>query len=523
MALSVRPGVVFSEPVDPATLTVGMRLVTGGLVVSGRIELREPWLAELVPDAPLTPLTTYRMELTRDVRDLDGDPLEDAVTAEFTTHAGPPVSLSRMRIAFVSSRDGFDRIYLVNGDGSGLVPLTAGTGPAWSWDDQRIAFHRNSPAGPVIGIINADGTGERVIGPGANPAWSPDGRLAFVSSREDDGGIAVMNADGTGYTLLLSHDFTYPGCKPPTSIYAWWGDCVTDPQWSPDGRRIAFFSGDVGYTGAQVYVMNADGSPPIQLVPDRSGNARQPTWAPDGSRLAFVWGGLRSSITAFSLDGSDTFTTLSYGVDPSWSPDGRWIAYLDDAGPLRIAATNVVTGEPYGQLDSRSAPAREPGLLRLQCGMGATILTATGISTSGSGASARPARLVPGGRVARMWKRVLFGGALLVAGAVAHQGRREAVPEQPAPAPAASDLAAAGARADSIRDEIARTLRLASAAELDSTRAPLLTSARGLARAYAAAWHDSFLVRRVAGFERRRTPAERRSAAADSLWRGAGR
>ena len=350
VALSVRPDVVFSEPVDPATLTVGMRLVTGGLVVSGRIELREPWLAELVPDAPLTPLTTYRMELTRDVRDLDGDPLEDAVTAEFTTHAGPPVSLSRMRIAFVSSRDGFDRIYLVNGDGSGLVPLTAGTGPAWSWDDQRIAFHRNSPAGPVIGIINADGTGERVIGPGANPAWSPDGRLAFVSSREDDGGIAVMNADGTGYTLLLSHDFTYPGCKPPTSIYAWWGDCVTDPQWSPDGRRIAFFSGDVGYTGAQVYVMNADGSPPIQLVPDRSGNARQPTWAPDGSRLAFVWGGLRSSITAFSLDGSDTFTTLSYGVDPSWSPDGRWIAYLDDAGPLRIAATNVVTGESYGQL-----------------------------------------------------------------------------------------------------------------------------------------------------------------------------
>ncbi|HEU4954643.1 MAG TPA: Ig-like domain-containing protein, partial [Gemmatimonadales bacterium] len=125
VALSVRPDVVFSEPVDPTTLTVGMRLVTGGLVVSGRIELREPWLAELVPDAPLTPLTTYRMELTRDVRDLDGDPLEDAVTAEFTTHAGPPVSLSRMRIAFVSSRDGFDRIYLVNGDGSGLVALTA--------------------------------------------------------------------------------------------------------------------------------------------------------------------------------------------------------------------------------------------------------------------------------------------------------------------------------------------------------------------------------------------------------------
>jgi Tol biopolymer transport system component len=348
VALSMRPEVVFSEPVDPSTLTVGMRLVTGGLVVSGRIELREPWLAELVPDVPLAPLTTYRLELTRDIRDLDGDPLQGAVTAEFTTHAGPPASLSRMRIAFVSSRDGTDRIYLANGDGSDVTPLTAGTGPAWSWDDQRIAFHRDTPDGAVIGIINADGTGEQVLGPGTHPAWSPDGRLAFVSLREDAGGIAVMNADGSGYSLLLSHDFTYPGCQPPTSIYAWWGDCVTDPHWSPDGQRIAFFSGDVGYTGAELYAMNADGSSPIQLVPDRIWSARQPTWAPDGSRLAFAWAS--SSISALSLDGSGTMSTLTRGVDPSWSPDGRWIAYLDDAGPLRIAATNVVTGEPYGQL-----------------------------------------------------------------------------------------------------------------------------------------------------------------------------
>jgi Tol biopolymer transport system component len=59
-----------------------------------------------------------------------------------------------------------------------------------------------------------------------------------------------------------------------------------------------------------------------------------------------------------SLDGSGSITALARGVDPSWSPDGRWIAYLDDAGPLRIAATNVVTGESYGQLiPEAQAPA----------------------------------------------------------------------------------------------------------------------------------------------------------------------
>jgi Tol biopolymer transport system component len=96
--------------------------------------------------------------------------------------------------------------------------------------------------------------------------------------------------------------------------------------------------------------MNADGSSPTRLTPDRIWSARQPTWAPDGARVAFAWGGPTSAIAAISLDASGTMTALASGNDPSWSPDGRWIAYMEDAGPLRITATNVVTGEYYGRL-----------------------------------------------------------------------------------------------------------------------------------------------------------------------------
>ena len=58
-----------------------------------------------------------------------------------------------------------------------------------------------------------------------------------------------------------------------------------------------------------------------------------------------------------------------------------------------------------------------------------------------------------------MWKQVLLGCVVVAAGAVAYQGRRGTVPEQPAPPPAGPDLVAAGARADTLRDGVARALR----------------------------------------------------------------
>ncbi|HMA48067.1 MAG TPA: LpqB family beta-propeller domain-containing protein, partial [Frankiaceae bacterium] len=56
---------------------------------------------------------------------------------------------------------------------------------------------------------------------------------------------------------------------------------ISDPQWSPDGRRLAYLRDD------EVWVMEADGSRVTRVVA-KPGGGRQARWSPDGRRLAFI-------------------------------------------------------------------------------------------------------------------------------------------------------------------------------------------------------------------------------------------
>src|SRR5205807_2051917 len=169
------------------------------------------------------------------------------------------------RIAFVSTRDGPDQIYVMNGDGSHAVRLTTPPGeygaPSFSPDGRRIAFVAVYNNAPQIFLMNADGSQVTRLTnpPGQNgaPAFSPDGRrIAFVCQPESGGSVQIclMDADGSHITLVTD----WPeGQRIVTNANM-------SPHFSPDGRKIAFTSMRGG--SEQIYLMNADGSDVVRLT-----------------------------------------------------------------------------------------------------------------------------------------------------------------------------------------------------------------------------------------------------------------
>ncbi|HEY1013387.1 MAG TPA: hypothetical protein VGE07_11820 [Herpetosiphonaceae bacterium] len=141
------------------------------------------------------------------------------------------------------------------------------------------------------------------------------GRLVFTSSRDAEGEIHRMRADGTMIQRLTEN----------TEI-----DGAADV--SPDGSTIAFYS--QRESGFGLFLMNSDGTNQRRLSPPNVQHTA-PVWSPDGSQLAFTgFLGSNAEIYAINADGSNLrrLTTLdnSYDAAPAWSPDGQTIAFVSD-------------------------------------------------------------------------------------------------------------------------------------------------------------------------------------------------
>ncbi|MEO0753585.1 MAG: Tol-Pal system beta propeller repeat protein TolB [Pseudomonadota bacterium] len=227
------------------------------------------------------------------------------------------------------------KLAIMDADGTNHKELTSGLHthltPRFSVNDQIITYMSYEDGSPRVYLFNIETGRQEVLGNFEGmtfaPRFSPDGETVLLSLAE------------RGNTDLYSLDLMTKASRRLTDHPA----TDVSPSMSPDGRQIVFTSDRGG--SPQLYVMNTDGSPLACPSGGRDTACRitfgegiysTPVWSPRADLIAFTKQ-LRGKfyIGVIRTDGQgERLLTESYlDEGPTWSPNGRVIAFFRESRP----------------------------------------------------------------------------------------------------------------------------------------------------------------------------------------------
>ena len=181
------------------------------------------------------------------------------------------------------------------------------------------------------------------------PAVSPDGELIAFRSERNGGGIFVMGASGESVRRVTDSGFY--------------------PAWSPDQKEIVFCQDNFSMPDARSVIPSE-----LQAVNPATGETRvltkidavQPNWSPNGTRIAF-WGtnsgGIREIFTVAADGRSEPVKVTNdaaFNWNPVWSPDGKYLYFASNRGGgmnFWRVAVDEQTGEVSGAAEAVATPS----------------------------------------------------------------------------------------------------------------------------------------------------------------------
>ncbi len=161
--------------------------------------------------------------------------------------------------------------------------------------------------------------------PGVRPSLEKVARGIRWSRISPTGARAVFEARGEILTLPAEKGDFRDLTRTPGVVERY-------PTWSPDGKRIAYFSDESGEYALHLRDQNGMGEPEKISLGSPPSHFYNPVWSPDSKKIAChdkrlnVWYVDLEKKTPVRVD-TDTYESPFRLLDPTWSPDSKWIAY----------------------------------------------------------------------------------------------------------------------------------------------------------------------------------------------------